>query len=124
MRQLVDQLEVETSCDIGYFLAITMGLRRGEICALSWRDIDFDNKVLTVNHNFDAFRNLKEAKTHAGMRNLPLPEFVCDALLRRKKAQQEYFLTRNYLHRGLKKGWSEQTEDTPVVNFIYFFSLF
>ena len=106
---------VETSCDIGYFLAITMGLRRGEICALSWRDIDFDNKVLTVNHNFDAFRNLKEAKTHAGMRNLPLPEFVCDALLRRKKAQQEYFLTRNYLHRGLKKGWSEQTEDTPVV---------
>ena len=26
MRQLVDQLEVETSCDIGYFLAITMGL--------------------------------------------------------------------------------------------------
>ena len=53
-----------------------MGLRRGEICALSWRDIDFDNKVLTVNHNFDAFRNLKEAKTHAGMRNLPLPEFV------------------------------------------------
>lgn len=115
MRQLVDQLEVETSCDIGYFLAITMGLRRGEICALSWRDIDFDNKVLTVNHNFDAFRNLKEAKTHAGMRNLPMPEFVCDALLRRKKAQQEYFLTRNYLHRGLKKGWSEQTEDTPVV---------
>lgn len=115
MRQLVDQLEVETSCDIGYFLAITMGLRRGEICALSWRDIDFDNKVLTVNHNFDAFRNLKEAKTHAGMRNLPMPEFVCDALLRRKKAQQEYFSTRNYLHRALKKGWGEQTEDTPVV---------
>lgn len=31
MRQLIDQLDVETSCDIGYFLAITMGLRRGEI---------------------------------------------------------------------------------------------
>ena len=115
MRQLIDQLEVETSSDIGYFLAITMGLRRGEICALSWRDIDFDNRVLTINHNFDCFRNLKEAKTHAGMRRLPLPEFVCDALLRRKRAQQEYFHTRNYLHRGLKKGWSEQTEDTPVV---------
>lgn len=115
MRQLIDQLDVETSCDIGYFLAITMGLRRGEICALSWRDVDFGNKVLTVNHNYDCFRNLKEAKTNAGMRRLPMPEFVCEALLRRKEAQQEYFYTRNYLHRGEKKGWREQTGDTPIV---------
>lgn len=115
MRQFIDQLDVEVSCDIGYFLAVTMGLRRGEVCGLSWRDIDFDNRVLTVNHNFDCFRNLKEAKTNAGMRNLPMPEFVCEALLRRKRAQQEYFSTRNYLHRTLKRGWSEQAEDTPVV---------
>lgn len=44
-----------------------------------------------------------------------MPEFVCEALLRRKKAQGEYFYTRNYLHRGEKKGRKEQTEDTPVV---------
>lgn len=115
MRSLIDQLEVETSSDIGYFLAVTMGLRRGEICALSWCDVDFDNRVLTVSHSFDCFRNLKETKTHAGTRRLPMPEFVCDALLRRKAAQREYFQTRNYLHRGLRKGWSEQTEDTPIV---------
>lgn len=115
MRQLIDQLEVETSSDIGYFLAVTMGLRRGEICALSWSDIDFDNKVLTVSHSYDSFRQLKETKTHAGYRRLPMPEFVCEALLRRKKAQREYFHSRNYLHRGEKVGWIEQTEDTPVV---------
>ena len=40
MRQLVDRHEVESSCDIGSFLAITRGLRRGEIGALSWRDRD------------------------------------------------------------------------------------
>ena len=44
-----------------------------------------------------------------------MPEFVSEALLRRKAAQREYFQTRNYLHRGEKKGWLEQTEDTPVV---------
>ena len=44
-----------------------------------------------------------------------MPEFVCDALLRRKKAQQEYFLTRNYLHRGLKKAGASRPTDTPVV---------
>ena len=88
MRSLIDQLEVETSCDIAYFLAITMGLRRGEICALSWRDVDFDNRVLTVSHSFDCFRNLKETKTRAGTRRLPIPEFVCEALLRRKVAQR------------------------------------
>lgn len=115
MRQLIDQLEVETSSDIGYFLAVTMGLRRGEICGLSWSDIDFDNGVLTVNHSYDCFGELKETKTRAGLRLLPMPEFVSEALLRRKAAQREYFQTRNYLHRGEKKGWLEQTEDTPVV---------
>ncbi len=115
MRSLIDQLEVETSCDIAYFLAITMGLRRGEICALSWRDVDFDNRVLTVSHSFDCFRNLKETKTRAGTRRLPIPEFVCEALLRRKVAQREYFKTRNYVNRHHRTGYVEQDEDTPVV---------
>ena len=114
MRSLIDQLEVETSCDIAYFLAITMGLRRGEISALSWRDVDFDTRVLTVSPSFDCFRNLKETKTKAGMRLLPLPEVTREALRRQKAAQAAQFAKTNQWRKP-EEGYLEQTEDTPVI---------
>lgn len=49
---------------IGILLCLSTGLRLGEICALKWEDIDFDNKLLHVNRTVQriAVKN-QEAKT-------------------------------------------------------------
>lgn len=92
MREMLKQLSVEDEHDMAYFLAIALGLRRGEICALSWGDIDIDDATLTVRHNFDRHGSLKATKTRAGFRVLALPDFVCDALRRHRDAQRERFV--------------------------------
>ena len=35
---------------IGIFLALYMGMRLGEVCALRWADVDFENNILFVRH--------------------------------------------------------------------------
>lgn len=55
---------------------------------LSWGDVDFVNNTVSVTHSFDRFRNLKEPKTVAGTRVLPMSEFTACALRKRLAAQQ------------------------------------
>ena len=87
MRELVGELDCEDEQECGYFLAATLGLRCGEVCGLSWEDVDFDAGVVSVRRSFDRFGNLKEPKTRAGRRNLPLPPLVAEGLLAHKRAQ-------------------------------------
>jgi integrase len=52
-------------------LALASGLRRGELCALWWRDIDFDNAVIRVERSLEETRQglrLKPPKTEHGKR--------------------------------------------------------
>lgn len=41
----------ETDIYIPVVLALTLGLRRGEVLGLKWQDIDFKNKIITINQN-------------------------------------------------------------------------
>lgn len=72
------------------------GIRRGELTALTWNDIDFENKVLTVNKNYD-FRNkiLKEPKTEAGKRNIPIPDILIDYLSKVEKTDLLVITSKN-----------------------------
>jgi integrase len=56
----------------GYRIALHFGLRRGEIAALRWEDID--SGWLTVEQNLPAVGGLVfgDPKTHAGFRSIPL----------------------------------------------------
>lgn len=58
-------------------LALRLGMRRGELVALDWPDIDLEAGELTV----------RDAKTSAGRRTLPLVAGTLDAL-RRHRARQ------------------------------------
>lgn len=111
MRSLVRGLEVGEEADMAYFIAITMGLRRGEVCALSWDDVDFDARTVTVSHSFDHFLNLKATKTRAGFRRLPMPEFVSDAFMRHKLAQRDRLEQSAAGNEALPR----QTEESPVI---------
>ena len=54
------------------------GLRRGEVAALTWRDINLEAKTITVNKSVtykgDAPQSIKSPKTAAGTRVIPIPD--------------------------------------------------
>ena len=111
IRTLVAELDCDSEAECGYFLAITMGLRRGEICGLSWTDVDFASSVIDIRHSYDHFGNLKVPKTKAGNRRLPIPTFVAKALERHKTAQRSLLSSM-----AEKTGRTlQQTSDTAVI---------
>ena len=65
-------------------LAATTGLRRSELCALTWQDINFDFCAITVNKavvmGSDMAYHSKAPKSAAGIRTNPLPRSVVDIL--------------------------------------------
>lgn len=64
-------------------LAATTGMRRGEIMALRWSDIDLDGRVLRVARSLQqtsAGLEFKEPKSVRGRRNIQLAQATVDAL--------------------------------------------
>ena len=73
-------------------LAITTGMREGELLALHWQDVNFEDCSLQVKRAVSYLKGYgyieSEPKTAKGRRMIKLPVFVV-AILRRHKAQQE-----------------------------------
>ena len=113
-HKFIDALNPETDRECAYLLAITMGLRRGEICGLSWGDIDFDRKVAGIRHSYDARGNLKATKTKAGTRVLPLSDKTVQILKDHKEAQFKCYARTNQWRKP-EEGYIEQTDDSPVI---------
>lgn len=61
-------------------LAMFCGLRRGEVCGLQWENVDFAKRMVRVRHNMSVYDGLKAPKTFAGIRDVPMPERVVQAL--------------------------------------------
>lgn len=82
-KELLDHTK-GTDLYLPILLAGSLGLRRGEICALTWDDIDLENKVITINKSvvLDEFGTYveKAPKTSKSIRKLSLPKIVEDAL--------------------------------------------
>ena len=113
-REFIESLDPTSPRECAYLLAITMGLRRGEICGLSWRDVDLERRVVDVSHSFDTLGNLKETKTKAGMRLLPLSDVTLEALKAMKAAQKAQFDKTNQWRKP-EEGYLVQDETTPVI---------
>lgn len=70
-------------------LLVTLGLRRGELLALSWDDIDFDNSTIKIRRNMVRGQNgyiIKSPKSQAGVRDIRVGDEVMREL-RTAKAQ-------------------------------------
>jgi integrase len=62
--------------------AFFTGLRRGELQALRWSDIKFDDGVIEVNHSWDQRGGLIGPKSRAGQRRVPLTSSLRRHLIR------------------------------------------
>lgn len=74
-----------------FVLAITSGLRQGELFGLQWADIDFAGRTLAVRHTLEEIKGqlrLKEPKSKAGRRLVRLPAVAINALMDHKAEQE------------------------------------
>ena len=90
--------------EILFLLALGTGLRRGELLALRWSDIDFENKTINVDSNIqqayifedEETKRLEkieqEPKTINSFRTVPIPSKVLDKLQEHKQKQEQYKL--------------------------------
>ena len=74
------------------------GCRIGEAIALRWDDLDFENKMITINHSIANYKSAEKNKcvstlatpnTAAGVRTIPMLDVVYDALKLEEEDQQE-----------------------------------
>jgi integrase len=73
-------------------LALTTGMRRGELLALQWADINLDRGVLRVERSLEETKaglRIRPPKSKRGRRNLTLPPEAIDMLREHRKHQIE-----------------------------------
>lgn len=74
-------------------LAVTTGMRRGEILGIRWKDIDLDNKRLNIRQIVIETREygleIKQPKTDSSSRSIALPQITIEALKRYRVEQAE-----------------------------------
>jgi integrase len=72
--------------------ALFTGMRRGELLALRWRDIDLDNKQLRIREAVEETKaglRFKVPKTYNSIREITLPDIVVEALREHRRQQLE-----------------------------------
>ena len=93
-----------TALYIPVLLAVTTGMRRGEVLGLRWCDLDLDRGTLSVSQILEKTRKsglcFKQPKTPKSRRVISLPSITVDAL-RKHRAEQ----ARLYLSLGI--GWDD-----------------
>lgn len=73
------------------FTALNTGMRKGELLALTWDDIDFEERTISVNKSYNSKLSKDQAvnspKTNAGNRIIPIPEKLLIELKKHKSEQ-------------------------------------
>lgn len=87
---------------LGVYLSLYTGLRVGEVCALQWCNIDFNEQVIHIKSTVtrikcdDGNKKTKliidRPKTKASVRDIPIPFFICRKLLEVKKKSVSEFV--------------------------------
>lgn len=89
--RLLTFLSIARDCpeNVGIHLALLTGMRRGELLALRWRNVDFNQKMLHVKASIGFGENghyEKEPKNGGSRRSIPMPDEVVGILTRRLTA--------------------------------------
>ena len=98
-----------TDIEVGIMLLVCLGIRRGELMALTWSSIDFDNKLVNIDKNVVRVKLkgivTKDPKSESGKRIIDAPDVLIDFLRRERVA---------YWERKLKHGADYHDNDLVV----------
>lgn len=111
--------------NIGILLSLFLGIRIGELCALKWSDVDFNNEVILINKTMQRIYTkdiskkeskiiVSNPKTLSSDREIPLNKDIISILCKIKANDDYYFLSgsdkyieprcyRNYFNKVLKE---------------------
>ncbi|MCD8196000.1 MAG: site-specific integrase [Lachnospiraceae bacterium] len=90
---------------LGILLSLYGGLRIGEVCALRWKDFDFQNGTVQVSHTLFRISDINKKagsktkvviskpKTDSSLREIPLPTPIFHYLKERRQNSEVYLLT-------------------------------
>lgn len=85
-----------TNLHMPILLAVATGLRRGEILALRWSDLDLDAGTVTVSRSLSETKErgliFKSPKSRSSKRVVSMPSFAVQALKKHRKKQAEHKL--------------------------------
>lgn len=92
-KELVNFLLADTdSYKLGVFLALYTGIRIGELCALQWKDISFEDQTMRIAKTMQRLQKpnpgeknkthvvITEPKSYMAKRVIPLPDFVVEVI--------------------------------------------
>ncbi len=90
-----------TRSNLGVLLSLSTGLRIGELCALTWSNIDLEKRIITVRNTMQRIRNAERGtklvitlpKSDTSVRDIPLPEFIVPFLKRIRSADNTFLLS-------------------------------
>lgn len=90
---------------IGVLISLYTGLRIGEVCALRWQDINFDEKTIHVQHTLSRitqsnsnFPNqktkleIRSVKSSSSNRIIPIPDSLFNILAKRRSISDEFVI--------------------------------
>ena len=86
-----------------FYLELTTGLRRGELLALQWTDLDVESKTLSITKQVNRINGelvVSPPKTRNSVRTLALPQQAVDLLI----AEHQKHPSNPYLFPSLKTG--------------------
>lgn len=116
-----------TPKNMGILLCLYTGIRIGELCALQWKDVNMQDKTLTISKTIQRIFVKEESgttytkviitppKTHSSIRTLPLSSFIFPVLQKLQCSNPNFYLLtgsehyteprtyRSYYNRFLKR---------------------
>lgn len=91
-KNLNDDVYEDYIMKLALDISLETGLRRGEMCGLTWNDIDFENNIISINKSLirvDNSYKISEPKTESSYRKLPISDYLIQKLVLHKKVQQK-----------------------------------
>lgn len=104
LRSYID-IEPEAPLNLAYALALKCGLRRGEICGLRWKNVNFNANTVYIGEAIGtdpdhpegaSLTYVKSTKSTSSERNVPVPADLLEALRRRQIQLKEDRFTLGY----------------------------
>lgn len=98
-------LKENTEFSLGVLLALYSGVRIGEVCALQWKDFDWQNGTVTIKKTISRITNTDEQavfktkvviatpKTDCSVRTVPLPVSVFHYFMQHRRGDDCYVVT-------------------------------
>lgn len=107
---LIDHI-YDSTC-LGILIAFYTGIRIGEVCALTWKDVNLREELIYIRRNIqrvktgDGQKNntqilLQTPKTNNSLRIIPIPPVLLSLLRKYQRSEEEYII------QGKKKPWTE-----------------